>query len=94
MSEASRKEAGDQPTFMEDKTMAANIDLHTAKGWIIFEEDHEELDDHGCDNCGDYAQVIVDAGRGVYWAQCHDCAEESRSANIDAQRQAEYDCER
>ena len=56
-----------------------------------------------CCDCDQPAKVITDASpRSVYadhpatqilWGQCEGCATESRCQDIDAGRQADYDCE-
>ena len=65
------------------------VEVYTSKGW----EQLERLDGATCCDCPEPATELTPVGNEGYWAQCADCATESRCQDIDAERQADYDCE-
>ncbi len=50
-------------------------EMFTASGWKFV--DPRDIGDEGCCDCDRPAETITRAGRGIFWAQCLDCSDES-----------------
>ena len=65
--------------------------IFTSEGWVDY---HGHLDDMTCCDCPSPATKVTDAGtarKPCLWAQCADCAWESRCSSAEAAHQSDYE---